>query len=63
MSETPDAVIVTEEYRSPITAQRRQDGSVVVRAARSLIVMSPTEIGRLAAFAEDRLRIQLAGSS
>jgi hypothetical protein len=63
MSVTPDAAIVSEKYRSPITAQRHQGGSIVVRAARSLIVMSPTEIGRLAAFAEDRRRIQLAVGS
>ena len=58
MTDTPDAVIVSDKYWPVITAQRRHDGSVVIGRGARFIALSNNEIRRPADFAENRPHIQ-----
>jgi hypothetical protein len=57
-----DAVVISDPYRAPIVAQKRNDsdGGVVLRpAGRSLPIMLPeAELDRLFAFARGKPHIQ-----
>ena len=47
-----DSVIVSDDSRCPITAQRQKDGGVALRGPfRSLVLLSGSEIERLVEFA------------
>jgi hypothetical protein len=48
-----DAVIISDRYRQPVTAQRHRDGGVLLRTARSLIILSEAEFDRAVAFVRD----------
>jgi hypothetical protein len=55
------SIVISDPYRTPITAQRHRDGGVVLRGPRSLLLLSDAELDRLVAFARDeppRARIQ-----
>ena len=49
-----DATIISSAHRCPITAQRRQDGGIALRAPSSLILLDREELARLIAFASDK---------
>ncbi|SPM32036.1 hypothetical protein [Mycobacterium terramassiliense] len=47
-----DSCIISDPSRCPVTAQRREDGRIIVRTpGRPLQFFSPAEIDRLARFA------------
>lgn len=47
-----DSVIVSDDSRCPITAQRQKDGGVALRGPfRSLVLLSRSEIDRIVEFA------------
>ncbi|OBB86060.1 hypothetical protein A5781_06115 [Mycobacterium sp. 852002-30065_SCH5024008] len=45
-----DSIIVTDRYRTPITAEKRDRGGVVLRGPRSWIALSAVEFERLVEF-------------
>ena len=49
----PDAIVVSNRYRTPTTAQRRDGGGVVLRQSRSYIVLDRDEFDRLVGFVSD----------
>lgn len=51
MTETPDAVIVSDHYRPVVIAQRRHEGGVVISRGARYIALSQTEVDRLIDFA------------
>jgi hypothetical protein len=53
MTETPDAVIVSDSYRPVVIAQRRHGGGVVISRGARYIALGPDELDRLVKFAHD----------
>ena len=49
----PDAIVVSNRYRTPTTAQRRDGDGVVLRQSRSYIVLDRDEFDRLVGFVSD----------
>lgn len=52
-----DSLIISDPYRSPITAQKRQDGGVVLRGSRSMMILSEAELDRVVEFVRDEPRL------
>ena len=53
------ATIISDPLRQHIVAHRQDDGSVIVRAPRILLALSPSELDRLVVVARpDKARIQ-----
>lgn len=50
-----DEMVISDRYRSPITARRRTDelGGVVLRDHRHALFLSESELDRLVAFVRD----------
>jgi hypothetical protein len=55
MTESPDTAVISDPLRTPITAQKRETGGVVIRSARSFIALSDSEISRLIEFVSPQL--------
>lgn len=54
-----DSCVISDPLRVPVTAQRVDDGRILVRApGRSKLLFSVAEIERLAAFAGNKATIQ-----
>jgi uncharacterized membrane protein len=53
-----DAAIISDKFRTPITAQKRHDGDMIPRGPRNLLILSASEMQLLAAFADNRPCIQ-----
>jgi hypothetical protein len=53
-----DSIIVSDRYRTPVTAEKREAGGVVLRAARSWIALNEAELDRVVAFARNEARLQ-----
>jgi hypothetical protein len=45
-----DSLIFSDRFRSPVTAQRRESGGVVLRSHKSWIALSDSELERLFSF-------------
>jgi hypothetical protein len=56
-----ESTIVTGSYRSPVTAEKRDDGRVILRSRNSLIVLHPEDVERLATFVLNKPHIQRYG--
>lgn len=53
-----DSAIVSDPLRVPITAQRRDDGTILLCGYfKNLVILSPSEVGRLIEFANDAPRL------
>ncbi len=49
-----DAIIISDPLRVPVTAQHLADGRILIRTpGKPPLLLSPTELDRLAAFAND----------
>ena len=47
-------MVISDRWRTPVTAQRQRDGGVVIRSGRSgLLILSPAELERLFSYAND----------
>jgi hypothetical protein len=47
-----DALVISDPLRVPVTAQRLQDGRIIIRTpGKPMIIFSVSEIDRLASFA------------
>lgn len=53
-----ESIVVSERFRSPVIAEKRDGGGVVLRSARHWIALSPEELDRVVAFAGNRAHIQ-----
>lgn len=54
---TEDSLIVSDPHRTPITAQKRQDGGVVLRGTRCMLILSEAELDRVIDFVRDEPRL------
>jgi hypothetical protein len=50
--------MVSDRYHSPVTAEKREAGGVVLRSARSWIALSAAELDRVVTFARNEPHIQ-----
>jgi hypothetical protein len=49
-----DSMVISDRWRTPITAQPQRDGGIALRSGRSgLLILSPAELQRLFKFAND----------
>jgi hypothetical protein len=56
-----EAILVSDRFRSQVTAEKRENGGLVLWGPRSMIVLSRSELDRLIEFANDTPRLgQLA---
>lgn len=53
-----DSIIVTDRYRTPIVAEKRDQGGVVLRGPRSWLALSANEFDRLVTFVRNEPTIQ-----
>jgi hypothetical protein len=50
-----DTAIISDPFRVPVTAQRIEDGRVIIRTpGKSTMILSASEVDRLARFAADK---------
>ncbi len=52
-----DAVVISDPYRSPIPAQRKDGGGVVIRTPKSALLLSESDMDRVIAFVGDEPRL------
>jgi hypothetical protein len=54
-----ESLVISERYRTPITAQRHMDDpdGVVLRTAKSMLILSGAEFDRLVEFVRDEPRL------
>jgi hypothetical protein len=52
-----EAILVSDRFRSPVTAEKRENGGIVLWGPRSMIVLSRTELQRVFDFAFDQPRL------
>jgi hypothetical protein len=53
-----DSIIVSDRYRTPVVAQKRAKGGIILRSARSWIALNEDELDRVVAFARNEARLQ-----
>lgn len=46
----PDAIVISDRYRTPTTAQRRDNGGVLVRQGHRFIALDTNEFDALVSF-------------
>jgi hypothetical protein len=59
MTDVPHATVISDPYRTPVTAHKRLDGGVVLSRGARFIALSDNEFRRLTDFVEDRAHISL----
>jgi hypothetical protein len=52
-----ESILVSDRFRSPVTAEKRDNGGIVLWGPRSMIVLGRSELERLFDFAFDRPRL------
>ena len=50
------AILISDPYRTPVTAQRRMEGGVILRSGSRFIAVSETELARLIEFVQPRIQ-------
>lgn len=60
-----DEMTISDRYRMPVVAQRRDDipGGVVIRTAKSWLILNKAEFDRLVTFVRNEPRIQRYATS
>jgi hypothetical protein len=53
-----DSIIVSDRYRTPVTAEKRDNGGVVLRSARSWIALNAEELNRVVTFARNEATLR-----
>jgi hypothetical protein len=53
-----DSAIISDRLRTPITAQKRDQGGAVLRRHHNFIALSESEFDRLTAFVRNEAKLQ-----